>query len=178
MGLWELSTGAPTRWWQLPRAVSLVGGTGLVGLGFALNLVWRRLWRRFPMLNRLIFPDLNGSWNGEHRSNWRDPESGARAPPGPANLDIKLGVFDISVRLKTDKAQSYSSRVSLEREKGTPIFRVWYSYAHRPRPEYRAQNPPHEGMAYLEYNTDQPDRLYCQYYTNRETSGELKLRRD
>lgn len=32
--------------------------------------VWRRLWKWFPILNRLIFPDLNGTWDVEMRSNW------------------------------------------------------------------------------------------------------------
>ncbi|HLO77907.1 MAG TPA: hypothetical protein VK196_15740 [Magnetospirillum sp.] len=25
--------------------------------------LWRWFWRRFPLLNRLVFPDLNGEWD-------------------------------------------------------------------------------------------------------------------
>lgn len=35
-----------------------------------LNPVWRHLWRKFPSLNKLIFPDLNGEWDVELCSNW------------------------------------------------------------------------------------------------------------
>lgn len=32
--------------------------------------VWRFLWKRIPVLERWIFPDLNGSWDVELKSNW------------------------------------------------------------------------------------------------------------
>lgn len=35
-----------------------------------LNPVWRFFWKKFPSLNRLIFPDLNGKWRVELHSNW------------------------------------------------------------------------------------------------------------
>jgi SMODS-associating 2TM, beta-strand rich effector domain len=32
--------------------------------------IWRWVWKRFPMLNRRIFPDLNGIWDVDMKSNW------------------------------------------------------------------------------------------------------------
>jgi hypothetical protein len=34
------------------------------------NPVWRWVWKKFPSLNMLIFPDLNGDWDVELCSNW------------------------------------------------------------------------------------------------------------
>lgn len=31
---------------------------------------WRVLWRIFPALNEVVFPDLNGKWEGTTSSNW------------------------------------------------------------------------------------------------------------
>ncbi len=35
-----------------------------------LNPVWRFFWKKFPYLQRLVFPDLNGKWKVELYSNW------------------------------------------------------------------------------------------------------------
>ncbi len=179
MGLWEWASGEPVGWWQMPRAVSMVAGLITFLLAVVLQVVWRPLWRWIPALNRLVFPDLNGPWRGELDSNWVDPETSERLAPKPVTVIIKQGWFDVSVRMRTEEVQSYSNRVFLEREKGTHVFHIWYGYGHRPRPEHRPGNPPHEGMAYLEYDADQPDeRVYGQYYTDRQTTGEFTLTRD
>ena len=79
--------------------------------------------------------------------------------------------------MQTEKMQSLSNRVFLERQGGTNIFRLWYGYRHEPTSASRPGNPPHDGMAYLEYDVAEPDRLRGQYYTDRHTSGDFKLER-
>lgn len=34
------------------------------------NPVWRRLWEWFPLLGKLIYPDLNGEWDVRFQTNW------------------------------------------------------------------------------------------------------------
>lgn len=34
------------------------------------NPIWRRLWQQFPLLGKLIFPDLNGEWDVRFQTNW------------------------------------------------------------------------------------------------------------
>ena len=52
----------------LPVAVLAV-----LGIVFGLTAYWapwRFIWRRIPLLNRTVFPDLNGVWVGTTASNW------------------------------------------------------------------------------------------------------------
>ena len=56
-GLALRSTGVPAMAWLVLSAILW-------------NPVWRRVWRRFPALNKWIFPDLNGEWDVELCSNW------------------------------------------------------------------------------------------------------------
>ncbi len=177
MALTEWVSGESVSWWQLPRAVSIVAGLATVITGFVVSSLWRLIWRCFPAMNKVVFPDLNGEWRGDLHSNWVDQETGQRVSPKEVVLTISQSWWDFSVRLITDQARSFSTRIYLEREPGRRVFRVWYAYGHRPRPEFRPGNPPHEGMAYLEYDANEPNELYGQYFTDRETTGSFVLKR-
>ena len=177
MSLWELATGKPIEWWQVPRTINMVALAVVLIVGVGANFLWRPLWRLAPGLNRWVFPDLNGAWEGELRTTWVDPETGKCPGPIKAVVTIVVGWFDVSVRMQTDKMQSFSNRVFLEREKGTNIFRVWYGYRHEPKAASQPGNPPHDGMAYLEIDTANPNTLRGQYYTSRHTSGDFELER-
>ncbi len=178
MNLWEWRTGEPIEWWVVPRFVNMVAVLVVSVLAVGIQFLWRPVWRLAPVLNRWVFPDLHGTWRGELLSTWVDPETGEGPGPVAATLTVALGWFDVSVRMETDKMRSFSNRVFLEREKGTNVFRVWYGYRHDPTPASRPGNPPHDGMAYLEHDADNPDRLRGRYYTNRETTGEFTLVRE
>lgn len=52
------------------RVSSIPGIAWLLLNGLLLNPVWRRLWKMFPILGKLVFPDLNGRWRVELASNW------------------------------------------------------------------------------------------------------------
>ncbi len=177
MNVWEGLTGQAIEWWQVPRAINMVVLVVVVLAGLVVRLLWRSLWRLVPALNRWVFPDLNGTWRGELQSTWVDPDTGTGRGPVQATVTVTLGWFDVSVRMQTKKMQSFSNRVFLERQRGTNIFRLWYGYRHEPVSASRPGNPPHDGMAYLEYDVAEPDRLRGQYYTNRHTSGDFKLER-
>lgn len=152
LAMWESAVGEPVDWWALPRSVSVAGSMIIILLTILLQVYWKALWRWLPALNRIVFPDLSGTWRGELRPNWVDPKTNHSVRPKSISVIIEQTWLEISVRMKTDEAESFSNRVFLEREKGTHIFRIWYGYRHRPRPEYRPANPPHDGMAYLEYD--------------------------
>ncbi len=34
------------------------------------SFIWRPIWKRFPKLNELVYPDLNGEWDVTLKSNW------------------------------------------------------------------------------------------------------------
>jgi hypothetical protein len=145
-----------------------------VGAGGIASVVWRPLWRKFPVLARTVFPDLTGTWEGSLVTTWTDPTTGMAAPPIPATLWIRQGLFSVSIKLRTGESASYSTRFVLERYPDAGRFRVWYSYDNQPKAGVAFRSARHEGVAWLEMDIDaDPNRLAGQYYSDRRTTGDM-----
>ena len=124
------------------------------------------------------FPDLNGTWEGELVTTWKDPDTGATPPSIPATVSIRQTLFSTAVSLHTGESHSHSTRCQLEADRGAQIYRVWYSYDNRPRAEVSHRSARHEGVAWLELDlSEDQDRLVGQYFTDRRTRGDMDLRR-
>jgi hypothetical protein len=161
----------------LLKAISfaiLVVGTGA---GFVAEHLWRSVWRILPFLQTLVFPDLNGKWTGMLISTATDPSTGHSPPPIPIDVTIRQGLFSTSVSMRTGESTSHSTRAFLEPFRDTGRFRIWYGYDNDPQAQVRHRSSRHEGVAYLEMDAAQPDRLTGTYYTARKTTGDLKLTR-
>jgi hypothetical protein len=166
---------------QAPNNIKLVSLiVFIIGVVFAgvAEIAWRPLWRRFSLLQRKTFPDLNGSWKGTLTSTWVDPTTGSPKPPIPTEIIIRQGLFTTSVSLKTQESGSHSTRSFLEPFRDTGRFRIWYSYNNDPQAQFLHRSSPHEGVAFLECEFDaDPDRLTGRYYTARRTTGDIDVRR-
>ena len=68
---------------------------------------WRILWRRFPVLNEWLYPDLNGVWYGTTSSNWSVISRVHEAAAGEDKIDIseldkvELLKGDIAMQVKS-----------------------------------------------------------------------------
>jgi hypothetical protein len=174
-GLAASITGEPV---SILKYVSLVATIIAVGFGGLAGMTWRLLWRRFPVIGRKTFPDLNGTWEGHLVSTWIDPASGRPKPPIPTTIWVRQGIFTTSVKLRTGESTSYSTRCLLEADHAAGRFRFWYSYTNDPKAEFRYRSARHEGVAWLELDIDtDPERLVGYYYTERKTSGDIDVRR-
>jgi hypothetical protein len=164
-----------------PSAVKLISMVVTIicsGIVTIATAVWRRLWQRFPMIGRKLFPDLTGTWEGELVSTWTNPATGLPAAPVPATIWIRQGFFSTSIKLRTGESTSYSTRCLLEADDEAGRFRFWYSYDNNPQAQYRHHSARHEGVAWLELDIDtDPERLVGCYYTDRKTSGDIDVRR-
>ncbi len=162
----------PYAWSSLIATILVSGGAA------AFNHYWRNLWRHFPKLNRWVFPDLNGVWAGRLVSTWVDPVTNASPPPIDTTITIRLGLFGVSVVLKTGESKSTSSREFLQAFRETGCYRIWYAYHNAPRAQVGHRSGPHDGMAWLEVDLDgDPNRLEGLYYTSRKTSGDIDVTR-
>ena len=143
-----------------------------------LNSLWRHIWRWIPAIESAIFPDLNGTWEGSILTTWTDPKTGKSTSPIPATVWIKQSLFSTKLRLRTGESHSHSTRCHLEAERDAGVYRFWYSYDNRPKAEFSHRSARHEGIAWLELNIDEDrDRLVGQYFTDRRTTGDVKLHR-
>ena len=59
---------------------------------------WRLLWRAIPPLNRIVFPDLNGTWRGMTQSNWAPIEAMLHAAEGRSGLIARDDLSNIQLR--------------------------------------------------------------------------------
>ena len=172
---WYLAMGEQTGWFKW---LSLVVSVIAIGLAGAAELLWFPLARRFPILQRKLFPDLNGVWKGHLHSTWIDPKTKKNIDPIPTTVTIRQSFFSTSVTLQTGESFSQSTRVFLEPDYETRRYRVWYSYNNEPEARFRYRSSPHEGVAYLDLRWDEGrDDMTGTYYTARKSTGDMKLKR-
>jgi hypothetical protein len=172
-----------TWWYGAPAGIltwisiaTLLVGTGLAWIASAL---WRPVWAWLPWIERWTFPDLNGNWTGTIVSTSSAEPKAHKLQPRPVEITIRQGLFSTTVKLRTQKAESHSTRCMLEAHHESGIFRLWYSYDYRPLTEHSSRSARYEGVAWLQIDIDKdPDRLTGIYYTDRRTRGELDVRRN
>ena len=158
------------------RFVSLVVSIIGVILASVANLLWPRIWRWIPAIERVTFPDLSGTWEGRITTTWTGANGESVPDPIPVTVWITQSLLSIAVRLQTGEAVSHSTWCNLEVDRGAGVYRLVYSYDNRPAATARARSPRHDGFARLEMHIDTDrERLVGQYFTDRRTSGDMEL---
>lgn len=139
-----------------PQAARDGAAAALQAVGIAVFLLtamnatgaWRWLWQPNGVadLNRLVFPDLNGEWQGVLLSNGRNTD--LRPPPSPTQPDcsvfgiariedfacikvavsIDMSFFDTRVTLKSGPSISHTKAVWLRRGQDGQEPRILYIY--------------------------------------------------
>lgn len=184
----------------LPVAVLTV-----LGIVFGLTAYWapwRFLWRTMPVLNRTVFPDLNGVWVGTTASNWPTIEKMRNAATTESVIDlaelyetaerhdaiaVEITASLYSLRLATGlssmDATSYSITARPWKCQHTPRIHLSYVYEQETKDPSATDEERHMGAADLVYDAHSPDSLEGVYWTRRSwieglnTAGRLKLRR-
>lgn len=169
----ELINLQPVTPFRLVSLAVFVLGSALVFIG---NQIWRPLWKRWPVLGRVFFPDLNGTWKGELRTTWVN-DQGNIPPPIQSTIWIRQTLFTLHVEQLTEESRSFSKHVFLEASPGAGRFGLWYTYANQPQAAASYRSGPHDGLARLEVRTGSWDWLTGQYFTSRKTSGDIDVKR-
>lgn len=167
-----------------------VFATGIVATGGALQTAWLRfypvavtivvvaiaawehwLWRR-PLVQRLtgIARDIRGTWKGELETFWKN-ETGASPPKKLVYLVVRQTASAVTVSLLTNESRSASSLATVSSD-GTAVS-LDYLYLNWPDLRVQEKSRIHHGSASLIVSGAPADRLRGQYWTNRDTRGEL-----
>lgn len=162
---------------------------------------WRYVWRKFPILNRWLYPDLNGVWLGSTCSNWpviaRTREAAkadgaldlgelAQVPllEGAIALELKASLFRISLRSKLENTEGTSSSFVTRAEKCPDgSFALSYLYRQDTPDPVGTDEGSHVGAATLRILVGTGMKLEGEYWTRRKwregmnTAGRISLLR-
>jgi hypothetical protein len=103
---------------KLSSVAIFILATLMVGI---FNFTWRWLWRKFPVLGRTIFPDLNGTWKGTLQTTWKDPNTGLSPGPIETTVWIRQDLLSFSVKQQTKESPSWSTRGGVRRLVGIEV---------------------------------------------------------
>ncbi|GAG18498.1 unnamed protein product, partial [marine sediment metagenome] len=109
--------------------------------------VW--LWRLKRLQGWLIpFPDLNGTWQGDIQTTWKDAE-GNTPGPIPTILTIKQSFGRLSCVMRTGEMESHSYLEGFCIDRDAQVRRLCYSYTSKPKAALRERSTPHDGTILL-----------------------------
>lgn len=139
----------------------------LVGM---LYVFWKPIWKAFPSLNHLLFPDLNGEWS--MTIHWSSNELSGVVE---ARAIIRQNLLRLSMEVASANSNSETliAHPKKDPESGTPI--LVYVYRVVPRKIGANAGEPYEGAAMLRYATDGIPMLRGNYFTSRRTDGHFEL---
>ena len=134
-------------------------------------------WKLRIFRNWLVpFPCLQGTWKGKIQSTWLEP--GTRHLPEliPVILVIKQSFVSISCVMYSEEmtSKSYSAEFLVDSEADS--VRLCYSYTSTPRTPVREKSVVHKGTALLDILSDDQREFRGEYWTNRQTTGEISLK--
>jgi hypothetical protein len=153
------------------RPFSTVLGALVLLLGVFDQWAWRF---RFLHPWFVSTPDLQGTWKGQLISTWVDPEMGDRTPPIEGYLVVRQTFSSLHMRLITRESNSELLSGSIVREMdGTQ--KIVGTYRNTPRLLRRDVSPIHHGGLLLQIHGRPPSSLDGQYWTDRDTKGELRF---
>jgi len=137
------------------------------------HFLWRWLWIKFPILNTLLFPDLNGRWRME--IHWVSPETSGAVS---AIATIRQDFLRISMEVVSDGSDSETlmARPKKDPESGRPL--LYYVYRVVPKQVSANAGPSYEGAAILKFDSENLHSLRGNYFTSRKTLGHFVLQRE
>lgn len=151
--------------------IALAGATILNAalLGF-MYFAWERMWSRFPVLNTLLFPNLNGLWN--MTINWTTASGSGVVE---ADASIKQNFVRMSMEVMSQRSDSESMLVHPKKdpESGRPC--LYYVYRVVPKQTDTNSGPVYFGAAILKFSKSETDVLRGNYFTSQQTKGHFVL---
>lgn len=133
---------------------------------------WEHWLWRWPLVQRLagVPRDVRGTWKGELETFWKD-KTGTSPSRKVVYLVVRQTASQVSVSLLTNESRSASSFAVVSSD-GTTVS-LDYLYLNWPDLRVQETSRVHHGSASLIVSGTPADRLRGQYWTNRDTKGEM-----
>jgi len=149
--------------------------SGLAGLGVLLYVfcihAWRWIWWLVPLLNRTVFPDLNGRW--QMRIEWTH-----KGKKGVKEATATIRQTFLKISMEVDSHDSYSETIVAQPKKDPESGRPILVYVFRVTPRRTgAETPSYLGSATLRLLPGKRLALAGNYFTDAESQGHFQIRR-
>lgn len=178
--LWVTVDTSTTLWDSVGIALAWSTGINLVFIT-VFFVAWKWVWKLFPILNRILFPNLEGDWNIE--IHWR---GGGESGIVKGTAHIVQNFLKISMEVNADRSESETlcAVPSKDPASGRPI--LYYVYRVIPKQiestkeveeveeaeEKKAKNyNPYDGTAILKVDHGSHDVLNGNYFTSVDRKG-------
>lgn len=123
----------------------------------------------------VLFPDLNGTWQGTIQTSWKNPNTNLSPGPIPVILTIKQSFTHISCVMRTAEMSSYSFAEDFRLDGQNQIKQIIYSYNSNPKLTVGDRSVPHFGTIILDIISTPRRKLIGQYWTARKSTGDVEL---
>lgn len=143
-----------------------------------LSFIFTKWIWRLPFLQGWLikYPDLQGTWQGNLQTTWKNPETGKIPGPIPMILVIKQSFDTINCVMHTQESTSYSNASMLSEDDESGIQRISYNYTNTPDTTIRGRSAIHYGAAILRIIKEgKKYSLVGEYWTSRSTAGNISL---
>lgn len=138
----------------------------------AMYIGWRWLWEKFPSLNKLLFPDLNGEWDMTIHWRWKDKVGIAQA-----TAYIKQDFLKMSMEVYSEDSDSNTLLAKPQKDPESGRAILYYMYRSTPKLKNGNSSLPYDGTAILKIDHTSFNLLEGNYYTDRSTTGHYELKR-
>lgn len=155
---------------QIPSVVTVIG------IIWTLFIKWG--WKIKYFRNWLVpFPNLSGTWSGKVIPNSINSETKQVYSPVGVSVEIRQTFLDIYIKVYSKEMESNSYSASFIINEDTNEKRLCYSYLSKPNSNIRSRSPIHNGTALLSIQGEKEDELKGEYWTSRNSTGEMDLKR-
>lgn len=158
------------------QAISIAAG----GAGF-LNIIllvmfsvgWKKIWNKCPILNDILFPDLNGTWEMVIHWEW-DGKKGT----SKARAVIKQSFLKIGMDVEAEDSDSQTLIAKPKKDAETGRAELYYVFLNTPKNKTNIDlQAPYNGTAILKLSLEGHGLLKGNYFTSRKTVGHYELKR-
>jgi hypothetical protein len=159
---------------------SLSFGFVIAGIELILAFITAYSWPVFVKLP--IKPawaiDLNGEWKVGIKSQYMNGDALFSKDPIEGKLLIKQNWRGVSLRLETVRMTSYSRGAIAEYSNDFDELHLRYFFITEPHAEFRANNPPQTGCAFLSVSKKELKALRIRYCNDRGSTGDIACERE
>ena len=134
---------------------------------------WEKIWDRYPILNKILFPNLNGTWEMNIHWEWEGKKGTSHA-----RAVIKQNFLKLGMDVEAEDSDSQTLLAKPKKDVETGRAELYYIFLTTPKHKSNTDHQePYKGAAILKLSLEGNGLLQGNYFTSRKTIGHYELKR-